>query len=174
MLVVDTVSVVRGKLAAAGTIRIDCWLEGDIVCSRLEIGRDGYVLGKVMARELYVEGQIVGSVNAGVVHLMDGAFVEGDIQHSVISIHPTATLLGKAVRSLGAVAPELAALEDKAASGRAGLEGECRANARLAGVDWSRYQHQQRGPAPGPGRRAERPLREARAHELRVVKDAKS
>ena len=99
MLVVDARSVVRGKLKAAGTMRLDCWLEGDVTCSRLEIGRDGYILGTVTARELIVEGQIVGNVEASVVHLMEGAFVEGDIRHSVISIHSGATLLGRAVRT---------------------------------------------------------------------------
>ena len=116
MLVVDSNSVVRGKLKAAGTMRIDCWLEGDIVCSRLEIGRDGYILGNVTARELFVEGQIVGQVRASVVHLMEGAFVEGDVQHSVISIHPTASLLGKAVRTQGFDPEEIIAIEEKSSA----------------------------------------------------------
>lgn len=140
MLVVETQGVIRGKLKAAGRFRLNCWLEGDIVCSRLEIGRDGYVLGNVTAREVYIEGQVVGTIEASVVHLMDGAFVEGDIRHSVISIHPSASLLGAAMRSRGFAPTELLALEASAHADRAGLEQECRANARLAGVDWSRYQ----------------------------------
>jgi|CXWL01.1.fsa_nt_gi cytoskeletal protein CcmA (bactofilin family) len=140
MLLVETESVIRGKLKAAGKMRLDCWLEGEIVCSRLEIGPGGYVLGNVTARELFVEGQIVGQIEASVVHLMEGAFVEGDIHHSVISIHPTATLLGKAVRTQGFSPSELVALEEKSAAGRNDLEGECRANAKITGVDWSRYQ----------------------------------
>jgi cytoskeletal protein CcmA (bactofilin family) len=140
MLVVDTHSVVRGKLKAAGTMRIDCWLEGDLVCSRLEIGRDGYILGNVTARELFVEGQIVGQIRASVVHLMEGAFVEGDIQHSVISIHPSASLLGKAVRTQGYAPEEIIAIEEKSSSDRRKVEQDSRANARIAGVDWSRYQ----------------------------------
>ena len=140
MLRVETESVIRGKLKAAGKMRLDCWLEGEIVCSRLEIGPGGYVLGNVTARELFVEGQIVGEVQASVVHLMDGAFVEGDVHHSVISIHPTATLLGKAVRKQGFSPSELVALEEKSTSHRHDLEGECRANAKIAGIDWARYQ----------------------------------
>lgn len=140
MLVVDTNSVVRGKLKAAGTMRIDCWLEGDIVCSRLEIGRDGYILGNVTARELFVEGQIVGQVQASVVHLMEGAFVEGNVQHSVISIHPSAALHGKAVRTQGFAPEEIVAIEEKSAKDRRKVEHEARANAKISGVDWSRYQ----------------------------------
>lgn len=140
MLVIDTHSVVQGKLKAAGIMRIDCWLEGDVVCSRLEIGPDGYILGNVTARELYVEGQVVGSIHASVVHLMEGAFVEGDIQHSVISIHPSAQLLGKAVRTQGYAPEEIVAVEEKSKADRRKREQETRANARIAGVDWSRYQ----------------------------------
>ena len=140
MLVVETQGVIRGKLMAAGRLRLNCWLEGDIVCSRLEIGRDGYVLGNVTARELYIEGQVVGAIEASVVHLMDGAFVEGDIRHSVISIHPSASLLGSAVRSRGFAPTELIALEARTSADRNEVEQECRANARVAGVDWLRYQ----------------------------------
>ena len=140
MLVLDTHSVVRGKLNAAGTMRIDCWLEGDLVCSRLEIGRDGYVLGNVTARELFVEGQIVGQIKASVVHLMEGAFVEGDVQHSVISIHPTASLLGKALRTQGYAPEEIIDIEKKSAKDRRKVEQESRANDKISGVDWSRYQ----------------------------------
>jgi cytoskeletal protein CcmA (bactofilin family) len=149
MLVVDTRGVVRGKLKAAGTMCLDCWLEGDVTCSRLEIGRDGYILGTVTARELIVEGQIVGNVEASVVHLMEGAFVEGDIRHSVISIHAGATLLGRAVRTRGFAPTELVELEVKAAADPRALEGECRANAKIAGADWQRYQIR-RGPAAKP------------------------
>ena len=153
MLVVETESVVRGKLKVAGKMRLDCWLEGDVVCSRLEVGRDGYILGSVTAREVYVEGQIVGTIEASVVHLMEGAFVEGDIHHSVISIHPTATLLGKAHRVRGFAPAELLALEAKSTGDRGELERECRANARIAGVDWSQYQAA-RARAPQAGKRA--------------------
>jgi hypothetical protein len=44
------------------------------------------------------------------------------------------------VRVRGIVTTELAELEEKAASDRGGLNLELRANAKIAGVDWSRYQ----------------------------------
>jgi cytoskeletal protein CcmA (bactofilin family) len=143
MMIVETESIVSGKLKTAGKMRVECWLEGDIVCSRLEIGADGYVLGNVTARELFIEGQIVGRVEASVVHLMEGAFVEGDIKHAVISIHPSATLLGKALHTRGFAPSEVHALESRAANDRNQLEGDCRANARLSDTDWSRYQSAQ-------------------------------
>lgn len=115
MLTIDTTTLMRGNLVAAGKVRLDTWYEGDIQCSRLDIGPDGYVNGTIVARELTVEGQIVGSVHAGIVHLMAGAFVEGDIHHHLLSLHPSATLVGNALRTTQLPFPaELLALEAKA------------------------------------------------------------
>ena len=115
MLVVDTQTLMRGTIIAAGTVKLDGWFEGDIVCSRLEIGADGYLLGSATARELWVEGQLVGSVNAGTVHLLKNALVEGDVLHDVLSKHHSATLTGRAIRSRGfQMPPDLLMLEAKA------------------------------------------------------------
>jgi cytoskeletal protein CcmA (bactofilin family) len=115
MLKIATSSVMRGHLIAAGRVELDTWFEGDILCSRLDIGRDGYVLGNITTRELYVQGQIVGTVHAGVVHLMDGAFVEGDLHHHVLSLHANASLMGTALRTTKMPFPqELLALEARA------------------------------------------------------------
>jgi cytoskeletal protein CcmA (bactofilin family) len=149
MLLAETKSVMRGRLVTAGKIRLDSWFEGDIVCLRLEIGSDGYVFGNATAREIYIEGQIVGTVRGGIVHLMQGCFIEGDVLHSVLSIHPSATLIGSAIRSKAiASLPELSALEARAVADPAQLERESRVNAKIAGVDWSLYQAFAR-PLPG-------------------------
>jgi cytoskeletal protein CcmA (bactofilin family) len=115
MINVHTSAVTRGSLMAAGRIQLNSWFEGDIVCSRLDIGTDGYVLGNITTRELFVEGQIVGTVHAGAVHLMKGAFVEGDVYHHVLSLHATATLVGQALRKTKMPFPqELLSLESRA------------------------------------------------------------
>ena len=115
MLKIATSSVMRGNFVAAGRVELDTWFEGDILCSRLDIGRDGYVLGNITTRELYVQGQIVGTVHAGVVHLMDGSFVEGDVHHHVLSLHSNASLMGNALRTTKMPFPqELLALEARA------------------------------------------------------------
>lgn len=112
MLTIETTAVTRGALLAAGCIKLNSWFEGDITCSRLEIGRDGYVQGKIVTRELWVEGQVVGEINAGIVHLLDGAFVEGDVHHHVLSLHETATLMGRSLRTTQLPFPQaLLALE---------------------------------------------------------------
>jgi cytoskeletal protein CcmA (bactofilin family) len=115
MFKIATSSVLRGNFVAAGQVELDTWFEGDILCSRLDIGRDGYVLGNITTRELYVQGQIVGTVHAGIVHLMDGSFVEGDVHHHVLSLHANASLMGAALRSTKMPFPqELLALEARA------------------------------------------------------------
>lgn len=98
MLTVDTQAPMRGRLIAAGRLVLNSWFEGDIYCSRLEIGPDGYIRGTVVAREVVTEGQIVGSVHAGTVHLLAGAFVEGDICHTALTLDRGATLSGRALR----------------------------------------------------------------------------
>ena len=123
MIVVEPGTLMRGDLVAAGAVRLDGWLEGQIICSRLEIGRDGYILGNVATKELLVAGQIVGTVVAEAVHLMAGAFVEGDVNHLTLSVDPAATLIGSAIRGRGVqLPPVLLALEAKALANRANAD----------------------------------------------------
>lgn len=95
MMIVDSETPLQGRLVAAGRVRLDQWFEGEIICSELEIGPDGYLHGSVAAREITVAGQIVGPVHGETVKLLAGAFVEGDIRHVSLSIEPGATLTGR-------------------------------------------------------------------------------
>jgi cytoskeletal protein CcmA (bactofilin family) len=123
MIVVEPGTLMRGDLVAAGKVRLDGWLEGQIICSRLEIGINGYVLGNVAAKELFVAGQVVGTVVAEAVHLMKGAFVEGDVHHLTLCVDPAATLIGRAIRGRGLqMPPVLLALEARALAGRANMD----------------------------------------------------
>lgn len=145
MFVVGPGSVMQGHLVSAGSIKLDGWFEGDIVCTRVDIGPDGYLLGKVIARELRVAGQIVGNVTAGDVQLLSGAFVEGDVRHVRLSIEAGATLSGKSLRILGVHMPEhYLALEARAEAERADLDRVERQSLRNAAdkavVDYRRYQ----------------------------------
>jgi hypothetical protein len=135
----------QGQLVSAGSIKLDGWFEGDIVCTQLEIGPDGYLLGKVIARELTVAGQIVGNVTAGEVRLLNGAFIEGDVRHVRLALEAGATLSGKSLRILGVHMPShYLALEARAEAERADLDRverqSLRAAAAQAVVDYRRYQ----------------------------------
>lgn len=124
MLTVQSNALARGRLIAAGRVVLDSWFEGDVVCSRLEIGPDGYVRGTVIAHEVVSSGQVVGIVHASSVHLLPGAFVEGDIRHSLLKLDRGATLSGRALRHPALqFPPELLDLEARAAEG---LDGSAR------------------------------------------------
>jgi hypothetical protein len=145
MFTVGPGNVMRGRIVAAGAIKLDGWLEGEIVCSRLDIGPDGYLLGSVIAREIFVEGQIVGSVTAGAVHLLAGAFVEGDVRHAKISVMPGGTLSGRSFRIAGLRMPdEFLSLEARSVAEHADLDRvereSLKATADRAVVEYPRYQ----------------------------------
>ncbi len=117
MLSVATDTVMRGRLVAAGRIVLDSWFEGDVVCSRLDLGSNGYVLGAVVASEVYIEGQIVGPVLGGRVHVMPGGFVEGDIRYVTLEVASGATHCGRCTKLASyRDPPELVALAERAAA----------------------------------------------------------
>jgi cytoskeletal protein CcmA (bactofilin family) len=98
MLVIDADMIVNGQLTVVGTVRLDGRFDGDIVCSRLEIGSDGYLFGTAVAHEVVVAGQIVGRVQARKIHLIKSAIVEGELQHEQLQMDETATLVGESRR----------------------------------------------------------------------------
>ena len=123
MLTVDTETELRGRLIAAGKIVLNLWFDGDLVCSKLIIGPNGYLTGSAAAREIIVEGQVAGPIHASSVVLKGGCIVEGDIHHTSIIIEPGATLTGRASRFPAIQLPaELLQLEAKAEADRSALE----------------------------------------------------
>lgn len=112
MITISAETVMRGNLVTAGSVRLEGRFDGRLICSRLDVTRDGYVNGIVSAREIFIAGQIVGRVEARSVTLADGAFVEGDVRYASIVLEAGATMTGKAVRAEADFSPpELLALE---------------------------------------------------------------
>ena len=123
MLTVDTETELRGRLVAAGRIVVNLWFDGDIVCSHLVIGPNGYLTGSAAAREIIVEGQVTGPIHASSVVLKGGCIVEGDIHHTTITIEPGATMTGRASRFPAIQLPaELLQLEANSEADRTALE----------------------------------------------------
>lgn len=116
MLVIESDTRMSGQLLAAGRIRLDGWFQGDLICSELVVGQDGYLLGNATARTLKVSGQIVGKANVGDAHLNDGAFFEGELYHTSLRKSVDATLVGDAISTRGALKlpADLIKLEQKA------------------------------------------------------------
>ncbi len=123
VLTVETETELRGRLVAAGRIVVNLWFDGDIVCSNLVIGPNGYLTGSAAAREIIVEGQITGPIHASSVILRGGCIVEGDVHHTTIAIEPGATMTGRASRFPVIQLPaELLQLEAKSEANRSALE----------------------------------------------------
>ena len=98
MLIIEADMAVEGQLTVIGTVRLEGRFEGTLVCSRLEIGTDGYLLGHVTAGEILVAGQIVGTAQARTIHLAATAIVEGELRHEQLRMDEAAMLVGESRR----------------------------------------------------------------------------
>jgi cytoskeletal protein CcmA (bactofilin family) len=115
MLIVEADMNVQGRLTIVGTVRLDGRFDGTLVCSRLEIGTDGYLLGEVVTGELIVAGQIVGRAQARHIHLLASAIVEGELRHEQLQMDAEAVLVGESRRHPRLEMPtEFLALEARA------------------------------------------------------------
>ena len=115
MLIIEADMIVQGQLTIVGTVRLEGRFDGTLVCSRLEIGTDGYLLGHVVTGELVVAGQIVGEVAARQIDLTATAIVEGELRHEQMRMDEAATLVGESRRqSCLEMPPEFLALEARA------------------------------------------------------------
>jgi cytoskeletal protein CcmA (bactofilin family) len=115
MLTIEADMALDGQLTVLGIVRLEGRFDGTIVCTRLEIGSDGYLFGRAIAHELVVAGQIVGSVQARRIHLTGTAIVEGEVVHELLQMDETATLVGESRRHSGLAMPQsYAALETRA------------------------------------------------------------
>jgi len=116
MLVIESHSRMRGQLLAAGRIKLDGWFQGELICSELVIGPDGYLFGHATTRTLRVTGQVVGRATVGDAYLNSGAFFEGELFHTSLRKAVDATLVGEAISTRGALKlpADLLNLEQKA------------------------------------------------------------
>jgi cytoskeletal protein CcmA (bactofilin family) len=98
MLHIEPDTVVKGHIATVGTVLLNGRLEGNICCTRLEIGENGYLLGKVTAEHVLISGQVVGEVRGLVVEVMRNAIVEADVYHAQLSLDQDAVMSGVSQR----------------------------------------------------------------------------
>jgi cytoskeletal protein CcmA (bactofilin family) len=95
--IISSGTQLEGNLTSAESIRMDGVLVGDLSCQRkLVLGAKGRIEGNIRAREAVILGQIRGNVVVeGLLHLMEGAVIVGDIQASVLHVEKGAQLEGK-------------------------------------------------------------------------------
>ena len=98
MMTLDADMAALGRLVVLGAVRLDGRFEGTIVCSKLEIGPDGYLIGSVVTQDLVVAGQLVGNVQASRVYLSGSAILEGELNYETLRMDETATLVGDSRR----------------------------------------------------------------------------
>jgi cytoskeletal protein CcmA (bactofilin family) len=98
MLIFEPDTIVKGHIATVGTVVLNGRLEGNICCTRLEIGESGYLLGKVTAEHVIISGQVVGEVRGMVVEVMRNAIVEADVYHAQLSLDEDAVMSGVSQR----------------------------------------------------------------------------
>jgi len=106
MVVIEADMATQGRLVVLGAVRLEGRYEGTIICSRLEVGPDGYLMGSVMTQDLRLEGQIIGTVRATRVHLLDSAILEGELYHETLQMEGAATLVGESRRQKSLEMPE--------------------------------------------------------------------
>jgi cytoskeletal protein CcmA (bactofilin family) len=90
---------IRGDVTSKGEVQVDGEIEGDIRCGSLLVGDKARVLGGVVAEDVVVRGNIVGSITGLRVTLQGQCHVEGDILSQTLAIEQGAYFEGKSRRS---------------------------------------------------------------------------
>jgi cytoskeletal protein CcmA (bactofilin family) len=87
----------KGDLATDGDLHLDGALEGDLRVGRLTIGESGLVAGTIQAETVEVRGRVMGTISARQVRLLATARVDGDINHTELSIEAGAHFEGRSL-----------------------------------------------------------------------------
>src|SRR6185295_4252401 len=96
---------IRGELDTDGTVRVEGRVEGPVHrAGTLIVGKGGFVVGDVEAKDVVVAGQIQGNVHAsGRIEIEAGASVLGEIRANLMVLREGATIHGQV--SIGATPP---------------------------------------------------------------------
>ena len=108
---------IRGNVTSKGEVQVDGEIEGDIRCGSLLIGDKARVMGGVVAEDVAVRGNIVGSITGLRVTLQGQCHVEGDIFCQSLAIEQGAYFEGKSRRSDNPLAEKAAGANGPANSG---------------------------------------------------------
>jgi len=100
-------TMLTGDLVAAGDCRIDGVLKGNITSnSKIYIGKDGMIEGKIHCNSIEIEGQAKADITATeLLSLKASAVLTGNIRICKIAIEPGANFVGNCVMQNPAPAP---------------------------------------------------------------------
>jgi len=97
--VVGTDLTVTGDLTSNGEVHIEGEVQGDVRCASLIIGDNARVTGGVVAEDIVVRGNLMGTIRGMRVTLQSSSHVEGDIFHKSLAIEQGAFFEGKSRRA---------------------------------------------------------------------------
>ncbi len=103
---------VTGNVLSRGEVQVDGQIQGDVHCSSLIVGEKAQITGGIVAEDVVVRGQVMGSIRGNRVTLQASSHVEGDVFHKSLAIEQGAFFEGKSRRSEDpiATAPKLEGL----------------------------------------------------------------
>jgi cytoskeletal protein CcmA (bactofilin family) len=103
---------VTGNVLSRGEVQVDGQIQGDVHCSSLIVGEKAQITGGIVADDVVVRGQVMGSIRGNRVTLQASSHVEGDVFHKSLAIEQGAFFEGKSRRSEDpiATAPKLEGL----------------------------------------------------------------
>jgi cytoskeletal protein CcmA (bactofilin family) len=90
---------VTGNVLSKGEVQVDGQIQGDVHCSSLIVGEKAQITGGIVAEDVVVRGQVMGSIRGVRVTLQSSSHVEGDIFHQSLAIEQGAFFEGKSRRS---------------------------------------------------------------------------
>ena len=101
--------VIRGEVKGGEDLIIDGRVEGTVTLteSRLTIGPSANIAADLAARDVLIQGQVLGNIVAtGRVELRAGCVVEGDVRALRLAVEDNAIFRGKVDLTQGAKTPE--------------------------------------------------------------------
>jgi cytoskeletal protein CcmA (bactofilin family) len=108
---------VTGNVLSKGEVQVDGQIQGDVHCSSLIVGEKAEITGGIVASDVVVRGQVMGSIRGERVTLQSSSHVEGDIFHMSLAIEQGAFFEGKSRRAEDPIAsaPKIDLLQGQAA-----------------------------------------------------------
>jgi cytoskeletal protein CcmA (bactofilin family) len=83
-----------GNIETNGDVHVEGRLDGNVNCQTLTLGCSGHIKGRVDCENAKIHGNLVGSLAANNVELMETAMVVGDVRHEKLRVETGATING--------------------------------------------------------------------------------
>ena len=90
---------ITGNIIAKGEAQIDGEIHGDVHGTYVIVGAKGRITGGIIAEEIVVCGQVMGSIRSTHVKLQPSSHVEADISYDLLVIEQGASFEGRSQRS---------------------------------------------------------------------------